>query len=110
MFEKYSKEQYQIFLVGNLTKYIKINIINCLSHAKTIMNKQKVLKILNELKPHRELAEWMIALINAWFMDKETYQNMLFMISSVIKKLPDWEEKEKLKISFDDLEVNEINN
>lgn len=57
MFEKYSKEQYQIFLVGNLTKYIKINIINCLSHAKTIMNKQKVLKILNELKPHRELAE-----------------------------------------------------
>ena len=74
------------------------------------MNKQKILKILNELKPHRELAEWMIALINAWFMDKETYQNMLFMIASVIKKLPDWEEKEKLKISFDDLEVNEKNN
>ena len=36
------------------------------------MNKQKVIKILSELKPHRELAEWMIALIEAGFMDKET--------------------------------------
>ena len=58
------------------------------------MNKQKVIKILNELKPHRELAEWMIALIEAGFMDKETYQNMLFMIASAIKKMPEWEDKE----------------
>ena len=67
------------------------------------MNKQKVVKILNELKPHRELAEWMIALIEAWFMDKETYQNMLFMIASAIKKMPEWEEKENLKKDFEEL-------
>ena len=47
------------------------------------MNKQKVIKILNELKPHRELAGWMIALIEAGFMDKDTYQNTLFMIALI---------------------------
>jgi len=67
------------------------------------MDKQKVLKILNELKPHRELAEWMIALIEAGFMDKETYQNMLFMIASAIKKIPEWENKERLKKEFEEL-------
>ena len=67
------------------------------------MNKQKVLKILNDLKPHRELAEWMTALIEAGFMDKETYQNMLFMIASAIKKMPEWEEKERLKTEFDNI-------
>ena len=67
------------------------------------MNKQKVLKILNDLKPHRELAEWMTALIEAGFMDKETYQNMLFMIASAIKKMPEWKEKEKLKKEFEEL-------
>lgn len=65
------------------------------------MDKQKILKILNDLKPHRELAEWMIALIEAGFMDKETYQNMLFMIASAIKQMPEWEEKERLKTEFE---------
>ena len=69
------------------------------------MDKQKVLKILSELKPHRELAEWMIALIEAWFMDKETYQNMLFMFASAIKKMPEWIEKEKLKSEFEELKI-----
>ena len=67
------------------------------------MNKQKVLKILKKLKPHRELAEWMIALIEAWFMDKDTYQNMLFMIAAAIKQMPDWDEKEELKAEFEEL-------
>ncbi len=71
------------------------------------MDKQKILKILNDLKPHRDLAEWMIALIEAGFMDKETYQNMLFMIASAIKKMPEWEEKEKLKSEFDELKKSE---
>ena len=71
------------------------------------MNKQQVLNILNELKPHRELAEWMIALIEAGFMDKETYQNMLFMIASAIKKMPEWEEKEKLKAEFEEMKNND---
>ena len=71
------------------------------------MNKQKVLNILNELKPHRELTEWMIALIEAGFMDKETYQNMLFMIASAIKKMPEGEEKERLKSEFDELKKSE---
>ena len=71
------------------------------------MNKQRILKILNDLKPHRELAEWMIALIGAWFMDKETYQNMLFMIASAIKKMPDWEEKGRLRSEFEDLKKSE---
>ena len=61
------------------------------------MEKQAILDILNDLKPHRELAEWMIALIKAWFMDKETYQNTLYMISSAIKKMPEWEEKSMLQ-------------
>ena len=71
------------------------------------MNKQKILKILNDLKPYRELAEWMIALIEAWFMDKDTYQNMLFMIASAIKKMPEWKEKENLKKEFEDLKKSE---
>ena len=71
------------------------------------MNKQKVLKILNDLKPHRDLAEWMIALIEAGFMDKETYQNMLFMIASAIKKVPEWKEKEKLKAEFEEMKKSE---
>lgn len=73
------------------------------------MDKQKVLKILSELKPHRELAEWMIALIEAGFMDKETYQNMLFMFASAIKKMPEWTEKEKLKSEFEELKIEEKN-
>jgi hypothetical protein len=40
-------------------------------------------------------------------MDKETYQNMLFMIASAIKKMPEWEEKEKLKSEFDELKKSE---
>ena len=73
------------------------------------MNKQKVLKILNELKPHRELAEWMIALTEAGFMDKETYQNMLFMIAAAIKKMPEWEMKENLKSEFENLKKSDKN-
>jgi len=71
------------------------------------MNKQKVIKILNELKPHRELAGWMIALIEAGFMDKDTYQNTLFMIASAIKKMPEWEDKENLKKEFEELKKSE---
>ena len=71
------------------------------------MDKQKILKILNDLKPHRDLAEWMIALIEAGFMDKETYQNMLFMIASAIKKMPEWKEKENIKEEFEELKKSE---
>ena len=71
------------------------------------MNKQKVIRILTYLKPHRELSEWMIALIEAGFMDKDTYQNMLFMIASAIKKMPEWEDKEKLKKEFEELKKSE---
>ena len=71
------------------------------------MNKQKVIRILTDLKPHRELSEWMIALIEAGFMDKDTYQNMLFMIASAIKKMPEWEDKEKLKKEFEELKKSE---
>ena len=71
------------------------------------MNKQKILKILSDLKPYRDLAEWMIALIEAGFMDKETYQNMLFMIASAMKKMPEWKEKEKLKAEFEELRTSD---
>ena len=71
------------------------------------MNKQKILKILSDLKPYRDLAEWMIALIEAGFMDKETYQNMLFMIASAIKKMPEWKETEKLKAEFEELRTSD---
>ena len=70
------------------------------------MNKQKVLEILGDLKSHRDLADWMIALIEAGFMDKETYQNMLFMVASAIKKMPEWEEKENLKEKLESLKEN----
>jgi len=72
------------------------------------MDKQKVIKILGDLKPYRELAEWMIALIEAGFMDKETYQNMLFMIASAIKKMPEWKDKEKVKKEFEEIKNSEI--
>ena len=71
------------------------------------MDKQKILKILNDLKPYWDLAEWMIALIEAGFMDKETYQNMLFMIASAIKKMPEWKDKEKVKKEFEELKESE---
>lgn len=71
------------------------------------MNKQKIIKILNGLKSYRDLAEWMIALIEAGFMDKETYQNMLFMIASAIKKMPEWKEKERLKAEFEEIKKSE---
>ena len=67
------------------------------------MNKEKVLDILKDLKPYRELSEWMIALIDAGFMDKETYQNMLFMVSAAIKQMANWAEKERIKWKFDEL-------
>lgn len=71
------------------------------------MKEQAILEILKDLKPHWELAEWMIALIEAWFMDKGTYQNTMFMIASAIKKLPEWEEKKKLKANFENLKISE---
>ena len=71
------------------------------------MNKQKVLKILNDLKPYWDLAEWMIALIEAGFMDKDTYQNMIFMIASALKKMPEWKDKEKIKKEFEELKKTE---
>ena len=71
------------------------------------MNKQKIIKILKSLKPHRDLAEWMIALIDAGFMDKETYQNMLFMIASAIKKMPEWVEKEELKTELEEIKKSD---
>ena len=71
------------------------------------MNKQKIIKILNGLKSYRDLAEWMIALIEAGFMDKETYQNILFMIASAIKKMPEWKEKERLKAEFEEIKKSE---
>lgn len=74
------------------------------------MDKQKILKILNNLKPHWELADWMIALIEAGFMDKETYQNMLFMIASAIKQMPEWKEKDELKSEFDELKKKWLKN
>jgi hypothetical protein len=40
-------------------------------------------------------------------MDKETYQNMLFMIASAIKKMPEWEEKERLKKDFEELKKSD---
>ena len=71
------------------------------------MNKQKIIKILKSLKSHRDLAEWMIALIDAGFMDKETYQNMLFMIASAIKKMPEWVEKEELKAELEEIKKSD---
>jgi hypothetical protein len=40
-------------------------------------------------------------------MDKETYQNMLFMIASAIKKMPEWKEKEKLKTEFEGIKKSD---
>ncbi len=71
------------------------------------MDKQKIIKILNDLKPHWDLAEWMVALIEAGFMDKETYQNTLFMIATAIKKMPEWEKKETLKAEFEKIREND---
>lgn len=34
-------------------------------------------------------------------MDKETYQNTLFMIARAIKQMPEWKEKSDLKEKFD---------
>lgn len=67
------------------------------------MEKKQVLEILESLKPHRELAEWMIALIDAGFMDKDTYQNTLFMVTAAIKQMPESDEKAALKEKLEKL-------
>jgi hypothetical protein len=59
--------------------------------------KTQMLELLHVLQPHRELSEGMIALIDAGFMDSDTLTNLLFMITSVIKSLPEGEEKTLLK-------------
>ena len=73
------------------------------------MEKKAILEILHDLKPYWELADWMIALIEAWFMDKETYQNTLFMIATAIKKMPKWEEKSNLELKFSKLKSTKEN-
>ncbi|MDR0650789.1 MAG: hypothetical protein LBG59_05315 [Candidatus Peribacteria bacterium] len=60
-----------------------------------------MLELLHTLKPHRELSEGMIALIDAGFMDSDTLTNLLFMITAVIKSLPEGEEKNQLKEQLD---------
>ena len=70
------------------------------------MDKKKVLEILSDLKPYWELSEWMIALIEAWFMDKETYQNTYIMIATAIKKMPEWIDKDRLKKEFEEIKNN----
>lgn len=65
--------------------------------------KELVVDILQELREHRELAEGMIALIDAGFMDKDTYTNLLFMISGAIKSLPEGDKKVCLKEKIDQL-------
>ena len=59
--------------------------------------KTQVIEILSELQSHRELAEGMIALIEAGFMDKDTYTNLIFMITGAIKTLPEGEKKSDLQ-------------
>jgi hypothetical protein len=65
--------------------------------------KTQVLELLTSLQPHWELAEGMIALIEAGFMDTDTYTNLLFMISGAIKSLPEGEEKADLKAKLEAL-------
>lgn len=71
-----------------------------------MMKKETIIEILKELD-NRELSEWMIALINAWFMDKDTYQNTLFMIWNAIKQLPNWEKKKNLQNKLDSIKASE---
>jgi hypothetical protein len=68
-------------------------------------HKQEVLDLLAELQPHRELAEGMIALIEAGFMDKDTYKNLLFMIAREVKALPEGKEKAELQEKIQQLSV-----
>ena len=65
--------------------------------------KEQVLEILEQLKDQRELAEGMIALIEAGFMDKDTYTNLLFMISGCIKSLPEGKLKSDIKEKLEQL-------
>jgi hypothetical protein len=65
--------------------------------------KTQMLELLHALQPHRELSEGMIALIDAGFMDSDTLTNLLFMLTAVIKSLPEGEEKILLKEKLDTL-------
>ncbi|MDD3868256.1 MAG: hypothetical protein PHR46_01500 [Candidatus Absconditabacteria bacterium] len=65
--------------------------------------KETVLLILHQLKDHRDLSEGMIALIEAGFMDKDTYTNLLFMISGAVKSLPAGTLKDSLQEQVEQL-------
>ena len=68
--------------------------------------KEQVLILLEKLIPYWELAEWMVALIDAGFMDKDTYQNLLFMLSWAIKNLEDPKLKKELQLQLTELKTS----
>jgi hypothetical protein len=61
-------------------------------------------KIIEWLQGYWDLAEWMLALLEAWFMDEETSQNIRFLLLKEIKKIPDEEKKWELQEQYQELE------
>lgn len=62
-------------------------------------------KIIENIREERELAEWMLALLEAGFMDDETMYDIHFLIDKEIKKLPEGEKKTELENLFQQLSI-----
>lgn len=59
--------------------------------------KDLIKQIIENLQDERELAEGMLALLNAGFMDDETVHGMVFLLEKEIKGLPKGEKKSELE-------------
>ena len=64
-----------------------------------IMNQKKALliQILNKLKPHRELADGILALIESWYANDKAVDGLIHVISNSIRTLKDGEQKTVLQ-------------
>lgn len=55
--------------------------------------KKLLIQILNKLKPHRELSEGILALIESWYADEKTIDGVIHVIANSIRTLKDDEQK-----------------
>lgn len=63
--------------------------------------KELIIKILTKLKPHRDVAEGILALVESSYIDKKTIDGILLLINQSIKNVKNKQIKTKLEKSFE---------
>jgi len=63
--------------------------------------KQLLIKVLTKLKPHRNLAEGILALVESSYVDEKTIDGVLLIINQSIKNVKNQQEKMQLEKSME---------